>query len=441
MKNSTFNQLLHRSIPGGSHTYSKGDDQFPDNAPRGIKKGKGAWVWDIEDNKYLDCSMGLGSVTLGHAFKPIVNKVVEEMERGINFQRPSYIELEAAEKFLSLFDEDYMIKFSKNGSNSTTAAIKLARAYTGKNKIAFPEDHPFFSFDDWFIISKECNKGIPKVYDSLSIKFKSCDINSFKELILKEKDQLACIIMEPQKFSCGNCNCFLSPYEYMKEVIKICNENNIVFILDEMVSGFKIELPGAVKKYDLKPDLITYGKGIANGFSCSALVGKRKIMNLGSILTIGAEKVFLTSTTHGGETHSLRALISTIDFYTENNVVERINEKGNRIINFSRTLIAKYNLQKLITVSNTTWTPIWFFNNYKSHHSLKLKTIFLKEMIANKILFQGAIVPSFSHGDLEIEYFLNGFEKSLHAFSEMVKRDHFEIDENEVIKPVFRKHV
>tara|TARA_B100000768_G_C11229955_1_gene354599 strand:+ start:27 stop:770 length:744 start_codon:yes stop_codon:yes gene_type:complete len=247
--------------------------------------------------------------------------------------------------------------------------------------------------------------------------------------------------MEPQKFSCGNCNCSLSPFEYVKKVIKICNENNIVFILDEMVSGFKIELPGAVKKYDLKPDLITYGKGIANGFSCSSLVGKREIMNLGSILTIGAEKVFLTSTTHGGETHSLRALISTIDFYTENNVIEKINEKGNRIINSSRTLIAKYNLQKLITVSNTTWTPIWFFNNYKSHHSLKLKTVFLKEMISNKILFQGAIVPSFSHGDSEIEYFLNGFEKSLHTFSEMVKRDHFEIDENEVIKPVFRKYV
>jgi len=441
MKKSTFSELLHHYIPGGSHTYSKGDDQFPDNAPRGIKKGKGAWVWDIEDNKYLDCSMGLGSVTLGHAFNPILNTVFKEMKNGVNFQRPSYIELEAAEKFLSLFEEDYMIKFSKNGSNSTTAAIKLARAFTGKNKVAFPKDHPFFSFDDWFIISKECNKGIPKVFEPLSITFKSCDINSVKEMILKEKHELACIIMEPQKFSCGNCNCNLSPYDYIKEVINLCNENNIVFILDEMVSGFKIDLPGSVKKYNLKPDLITYGKGIANGFSCSALVGRREIMNLGSILTKGSEKVFLTSTTHGGETHSLRALISTIDFYSENNVIDKINEKGEYIINYSKSLIAKYNLEELISVSNTTWTPIWFFNDYKNHSSLKLKTIFLKEMIANKILFQGAIVPSFSHNDLEIKYFLNGFEKSLRVFSELVKNDFLDINENEVIKPVFRKYV
>jgi len=441
MNKNKFSDLMHHYIPGGCHTYSKGDDQFPDNAPKGIIKGKGAWVWDIEDNKYLDCSMGLGSVTLGHAFKPIINKVVEEMENGINFQRPSYIELEAAEKFLSLFEEDYMIKFSKNGSNSTTAAIKLARAFTGKNKIAFPEDHPFFSFDDWFISSKKCNKGIPKVFEHLSVTFKSCEIKSVKNMILKEKDQLACIIMEPQKFSCGSCSCSSSPYDYIKEVIKLCNENNIVFILDEMVSGFKIDLPGAVKKYDLKPDIITYGKGIANGFSCSVLVGKREIMNLGSILAKGSEKVFLTSTTHGGETHSLRALISTIDFYKENNVIEKLNTKGKYIINCSESLIVKYNLQNLISVSNTTWTPIWFFNDYKNHQSLKMKTIFLREMIANKILFQGALVPSFSHNDLELDFFLNGFEKSLAVFSEMVKNDSLNMIESKVIKPVFRQYV
>ena len=134
IKNSTeYKNKIHQLIPGGAHTYSKGDDQFPSNAPAAISKGKGAWVWDIDGNKFLDCTMGLSSVSLGHAYPPVIKAVKDELQLGVNFQRPSYIEKEMAEKFLNLIPQHDRIKFSKNGSTATTAAIKLSRAFTGEN--------------------------------------------------------------------------------------------------------------------------------------------------------------------------------------------------------------------------------------------------------------------------------------------------------------------
>ena len=141
---------IHKLIPG-AHTYSKGDDQFSENAPAAISYGKGSYVWDIDGNKFLDCSMGLSSVSLGHAHKPVIDAVKKEIDLGVNFQRPSYIEHEMAKVFLSLIPKHGMIKFTKNGSTATSAAVKLARAKTGRKLIAFPSDHPLFSYDDWFI--------------------------------------------------------------------------------------------------------------------------------------------------------------------------------------------------------------------------------------------------------------------------------------------------
>ena len=153
-KSFEHKKAIHQLIPGGAHTYTKGDDQFPELAPAAIAYGKGSQVWDLDGNQYLDCSMGLTSISLGHAYEPVLEKVRNEIERGVNFQRPSIIEKEIAEKFLDLIPCHDMIKFSKNGSTVTTAAVKIARAFTGRKMIAFPSDHPFYSYDDWFIGSQ-----------------------------------------------------------------------------------------------------------------------------------------------------------------------------------------------------------------------------------------------------------------------------------------------
>ncbi len=141
----------HEIIPGGAHTYSKGDDQFPECAPPFIVRGKGCHVWDHEGNEFIEYGMGLRAVTLGHAFEPVVQAAYKQMQLGANFTRPATIEFEAAEEFLRFIEGADMVKFAKNGSDVTTAAVKLARAFTGRDMIAMCSDHPFFSTDDWFI--------------------------------------------------------------------------------------------------------------------------------------------------------------------------------------------------------------------------------------------------------------------------------------------------
>jgi glutamate-1-semialdehyde 2,1-aminomutase len=441
-KNAIFKSEVHDYIPGGAHTYSKGDDQFPDNAPAAISHGKGAWVWDLEGNKYLDCSMGLTSVSLGHAYPDVLEDVWEEMQKGVNFQRPSYIELEMAKQFLALIPQHAMVKFAKNGSTVTTAAVKLARAYTGRKLIAFPADHPFYSYDDWFIGSTVCDKGVPEEITQLSVTFKSCDIESLQALFAKYPGQIAAVITEPEKPHCNvNCTCSQSVGEFLTEAIKLTRSEGSIFILDEMVTGFKTDLPGSISKYGLDPDLATWGKGIANGFSFCALTGKKEIMELGGIRNTGEEKVFLISTTHGAETHALRAGIKTIEIFKAKNVIDHIRSTALKLESSTKDIIQKYRLVDFIEVQGKDWILGFVFKNKDKKIDAVYRTYFLKQMFSQGILFQGAFVPCLSHNDDELKCFLEAFEKACVAFKSAVEEGVDLVALGSVIKPVFRKYL
>ena len=442
MKRSQSNQYrksIHQLIPGGAHTYSKGDDQFPENAPAAISHGKGAYVWDIDDNKFLDCSMGLTSVSLGHSYSPVIDAIKEELDRGVNFQRPSYIEKEMAESFLSIVPQHDRIKFSKNGSTATTAAVKLARAYTGRKLVAFPADHPFYSYDDWFIGKTKCNRGVPDEVSDLTITFKSCNLDSLKALFEEYPNQIAAVITEPEKPYCSNCSCLLSSGDYLQQAIEFTQENGAVFILDEMVSGFKVDFPGAISKYGLKPDLATWGKGIANGFSFCALTGKKDIMDLGGILAEGEEKVFLISSTHGGETNAIRAGIKTIEEFKDKNVIGHINTVGNELILKAKALITANQLEAFIDVMSCPWMPSFIFKNKAGSVCNGHRTFFMQEMIKENILFQGIVAPSLSFTNNEMNHFLKGFESCIKKYKAILSDGY----ENHLIgaptKVVFRK--
>ena len=445
MKNKesiNYKEEIHDLIPGGAHTYSKGDDQFSENAPAAIAYGKGAYVWDLDGNKFLDCSMGLSSVSLGHAFDEVLEEVKKELELGVNFQRPSYIERDMAKAFLALVPQHDMIKFTKNGSTATSAAVKLARAKTGRKYIAFPSDHPFFSYDDWFIGKTPCNKGVPDEISQLSLTFKSCDLNSLKELFKDYPNQIAGVIMEPERVSCSNCQCTTSVENYLKMAIAETQENGAVFILDEMVTGFKMGLPGAISKYNLTPDLATWGKGIANGFSFCAITGSREIMTLGGIIAEGEEKVFLTSTTHGGETHAIRAAIKTIDVFKKNNVVEHTHKIGEEIIARTNALLTQHNLHDSIEVIPCPWIVAFTFKDKKGEYCSMHRTFFMQEMIKQNILFQGVFIPCFTHREQEVNDFIQGFENSLNRYAKAFFNNDVEDSLNgEATKPVFRKYL
>lgn len=439
-KSNAYRQAIHQLIPGGAHTYSKGDDQFPENAPAAISHGKGGYVWDVDGNKFLDCSMGLTSVSLGHAYAPVLDAVKEELTKGVNFQRPSYIEKEMAETFLSMIPQHDRIKFSKNGSTATTAAVKLARAHTGRKLVAFPVDHPFYSYDDWFIGKTACNKGVPEEISDLTVTFKSCDIESLEALFDQYPDQIAAVITEPEKPHCANCNCSISTATYLEKAIELTQAKGAVFILDEMVTGFKVDFPGAISKYNLQPDLATWGKGIANGFSFCALTGKKEIMDLGGILSEGEEKVFLISSTHGGETHAIRAGIKTIEEFKENNIIDHIHSIGNKLIEKTTALIKEKALSAFIDVVPCPWMVSFVFKDKDGGICNGHRTYFMQEMINNNILFQGIVVPSLSFSDEELTFFLNAFEKCITNYKEILGQDFKSQLKGSPTKAVFRKY-
>jgi glutamate-1-semialdehyde aminotransferase len=439
-KSNFYRDSIHKLIPGGAHTYSKGDDQFPLLSPAAISHGKGAYVWDIDGNMYLDCSMGLTSVSLGHAYKPVLDAVSFELENGVNFQRPSVLEKETAEKFLALLPQHDMIKFAKNGSIVTTAAVKLARAFTGRKLVAFPGDHPFYSYDDWFIGTTTCNKGVPNEFSNLSVAFKSCDINSLKELFHRYPGQIACVITEPEKSPCGNgCNCSQSPAVFLKEAIDLAHQEGALFIIDEMVSGFKSHFPGSMTKYDLKPDMATWGKGIANGFSFCALTGTKEIMELGGINNIGEEKVFLISTTHGGETHAMAAANATIDVFQQQDVVNHNHQIGDALIKGCKEAIISTTSSNLVDIISCNWLVAFTFKDSQGQLNAAMRTLAMQEMIKRGVLFQGAFSPCFSHSLDDVAYFVEAFTQTLGVLQEGEKVGVENILVGESAKPVFRK--
>lgn len=438
-KSDLYKKEIHNIIPGGCHTYSKGDDTFPINAPAAISHGKGAYVWDIDGNKFLDVTMGLTSVTLGHAFNKINKAVTSEINKGVNFQRPSYIEREFAKLFLDLIPNHQMIKFAKNGSTVTTSAIKLARAYSNRKLIAFPEDHPFFSYDDWFIGSTKCSFGVPNEISNLSVTFKSCSLDSLKNLFNKYPGQIAGVIMEPKRNNCdNNCNCSITNSEYLKRASNIIHENNSVFILDEMITGFKESFPGVTVSQGINSDITTWGKSISNGFSFACMTGKSKIMNIGSILNEGERKFFMSSTTHGGETIGIRAAIETVKFYKENDVIQYNQNIGREIFNGCIRIIKKNQLEKNIYINKCYWMLIFNFNHENTDLIVHLNTLFSFEMIKHGVLIQNSFLPSFSFGKNEVKIFLSAFSNSLKKIKTLIDKEN-ELRKIKPVKKVFRK--
>lgn len=429
-----YRRIIHTLIPGGAHTYSKGDDQFPIRAPAAIDRGKGAYVWDIDGNKFLDGLMGLTAVGLGHAYDSVTNRVVQEIQKGTNFSRPSVLEREMAEKFLVIVPQHDMIKFAKNGSTVTTAAVKLARAYTGREMVAFPYDHPFYSYDDWFIGSTKCSRGVPEAMKAQSTTFKADDLDSLQEMFDQHSGKIACVISEPEKYN-------VLDKDYLQKAIELTHKNGAIYIVDEMITGYKTSFPGSIAKFDVTPDLTTWGKGIANGFSFTCLTGKKEIMELGGIQKSGEEKVFLASTTHGGETVGIAAALATLEEYKQHDVV-RYNQKiGEQFILTTKKLLQKYELESYINQVGFNWSPSLNFKNAKKEPCMGMRTLFNQEMVRRGVLFQGIFSPSYSHGQTELDHIEWAIEKSLEIYLKGLEDGYERHLQGEPIQPVFRKFV
>jgi glutamate-1-semialdehyde 2,1-aminomutase len=434
-RSRAFSRAIHDVIPGGAHTYSKGDDQFPLDAPAAITHGKGARVWDLDGNEFIDCSMGLTSVSIGHGYEPVAKAVAEAAYLGTNFQRPAALELEAARKFLATVQSGDMVKFAKNGSTVTTAAVKLARAYTGRNRIAIASEHPFFSYDDWFIAATACDAGIPAPTKALTVGFSYGDLASVEALFTNKDHDIGCLIMEPLKFT--------PPKEgFLDGVRELCSEHGVVFILDEMICGFKWALGGAQQYLGVKPDLATWGKGIANGFSACALTGRAEIMEIGGIRRTGADKVFLISTTHGAETTGLAAMVATIDAFQHHGMIDSNWQRGTDLQKRLRQVIAKHDLGSALELAGYPCLFALVCRNACGQPDDAFRTLMMQEMIARGVLFQGLFYPTWSHQQPELDYMARAFDESCSVYRRAIDLGTCEgLLVGPAAKPVFRKKI
>ncbi len=433
-KNSDlYRNKIHDLIPGGAHTYSKGDDQFPVLSPAAITHGKGSRCWDIDGNEYIDTLMGLTSISLGHAYDPVLDRVKQELDKGVNFSRPSIIEMEMAEKFLSLVPQHDRIKFSKNGSVATTAAVKLSRAYTGRNIVARPADHPFYSYDDWFIGSTDCDFGVPEEIKNMTVTYKSDSLEDLERMFNEYPDQIACIISEPEKWN-------EIPDGYYQKAIDLAHKHGALWIMDEMITGFKTDFPGSIKKFNAEPDMATWGKGIANGFSFCALTGKKEIMDYGGIKREGKPKVFLVSTTHGGETHAIAAGLATIEIFENEDVIGHNHRIGDRFIHGVNRILDARNLQDYFDLTGFNWSVGLIVKNAQKEPDMFFRTLFMQEMIKRGVLYQGILSPCYSHTNEDIDHMLQAFDESCAVFEQALELGYERYLVGDEIKPVFRKY-
>lgn len=448
-----FSERLNSVIPGGAHTYSRGDDQFPLNAPQILLKGKGAYVWDGDGKKYLDYGMALRAVTLGYANERVNEAAIRQIENGVNLTRASLIELEAAELMVDLIPSAEMVKFAKNGSNVTTAAVKIARAYTGRKYVCFPRQHPFFSFDDWFIGATPLTRGIPEEYTKYSLLFDYNDLASLEKLFNEHPNEIACVIMEPATTinpcsdDCSRvkslseicATCQNNKSNFLHKVKEVCHRNGALFILDEMITGFRWHLQGAQAWFGIEPDMSTFGKGMANGFAIAALTGKKEFMKVGGIKEEGMERTFLVSTTHGAEMPALGAFVETVKFYKENNVIKHLWEYGAKLFNGINDISRSLGIIDNFYIDGGYAIMNYITKGNSGNISLPLRTLFSQEMIKNGVLFPW-IAISFAHGENELNKTFEAVQKSLEIYKLALESgvDKFLVGPS--IKPVFRKY-
>jgi len=422
----------HEVIPGGAHTYAKGDDQFPANAPPFLVRGQGCRVWDGAGNEYLEFGMGLRSVTLGHGYEPVVEAAARQMRQGINFTRPSPLELECAEALLELLPAAEMIKFAKNGSDVTTAAVKLARAHTGRDLVAICKDHPFFSTDDWFIGSTAMPGGVPERVRAMTVGFRYNDLESAEALFRERGNEIACVILEAETIE--------PPRDrFLHRLRELAHRHGAIFVLDEMITGFRWDLPGAQTYYDLAPDLSAFGKALGNGFAVSALAGRRKLMELGGLKT-DQERVFLLSTTHGAETHCLAAALETIRVYRTDDVVSVLWRQGERLRRGVEAAIAELQLEGHFVVLGRPCNLVYGTRDREKLPSQPYRTLFLQELVRRGVIAPSFVV-SFAHGNAEIDRAVEAVRGALMVYRKALEDGVERYLEGPAVKPVFRPRV
>jgi len=410
-------------IPAGTQTLSKGPTQYVDGvAPKYLVRGHGSHIWDVDGNEYIDYPMALGAVLLGYNYPAVNEAIARQLQDGITFSLMHPLEVEVSELLHELIPCAEMVRFGKNGSDATTGAIRVARAYTGREKIAHCGYH---GWHDWYIGSTTRNKGVPRSYIDHQFGFSFNDLETLKSVFDKNPREIAAVIMEPYGSTL--------PHEGFLEGVKDLTHNNgAVLIFDEVATGFRFHLCGIHQRFGVDPDLACFGKAMANGMPISALVGRAEIMQV-------LDDVFY-SFTFGGECLSLAAAKATLTELQNRNVIPYLWENGTRLQEGFNRLASDYAMQKYVECVGLPPRTYPVFQNIGDTPALVVKSLFQQEVIKRGVLaISAGHCMCFSHTVDDIEYTLGVYQEAFDILAKAAREGTIAKQvEGRPVQPVFR---
>ncbi len=418
-----FKERAKRLIPSCTQTFSKGPTQYIQGvAPVFLSRGVGSHVWDADGNEYIDYPMALGAIILGYNYPRVTQAAREILDQGTTFSLPHPLEVEVAEMLCEIVPCAEMVRFAKNGSDATTAAVRAARAITGRDMVACCGYH---GWHDWFIGTTTRRKGVPARVAELTLPFRYNDPDSLEDLFQEHPGQIAAVIMEPIGVE--------EPQEgFLAGVRDVAHSNGSLLIFDEVVTGFRMALGGAQQLFGIEPDLATFGKAMANGFPISAVVGKRQYMEV-------FDEIFF-STTFGGEIVGLAAAAATMKELREKNVPAQIWARGQRLKEGYTVLAQEHGLEKYTACVGLPPRTVILFKDETGVESLTLKSLFQQECLKRGILFSGSQNLCFSHSDADLHHTFEVFNAALRVLRIALKAGDVTARlEGPAVVPVFRR--
>ncbi|MDT3696914.1 MAG: aminotransferase class III-fold pyridoxal phosphate-dependent enzyme [Ignavibacterium sp.] len=420
-KSDEYYKIALDLIPAQTQTLAKGTGQnIKGVAPKFLQKGKGSHVWDVDGNEYIDYTMGVGPLSLGYAYEKVDEAISEQLKNGITFSMPHPLEVEVAELIHKIIPNAESIRYSRGGAEVVSGAVRVSRAYTGKNKVLCCGYH---GWHDWYISVTDRNKGIPQSIQDMTFTFNYNDIQSVIDSI---DDDTACVILEPFVFEEPKDN-------FLQKLRDVCTKKGIVLVFDEMWTGFRISLGGAQEFFGIKADLACFSKAVANGMPLSVLTGKKEIMSL-------FEKDVFFFNTFGGEALSLAAAKATINEMIEKNVQSQLAKQGNKLKAGYNSITEKLGLNYTKCSGYDCRTIITFDAEKSGRNPLEMKSLVQQEMIKRGILWGGFHNISFSHSDNDVNYTLKAYEDVLPILKKAVdEKDIKKYLKGEPVEPVFRK--
>ena len=397
--NALYKRAL-RTVPSASQTLSKSASSFVRGAsPLFLERGEGCHVWDVDGNRYIDFVLGLLPVVLGYRDPDVDAAIRKQLERGITFSLSTELEVELAEILVDLIPCAEMVRFGKNGSDVTSAAIRLARAHTGRDRVAVCGYH---GWHDWYIGTTTRNLGVPETVRKLSAAFAFNDLDSLDRLLGRTPDKFAAIILEPESVD-------LPAPGFLEGVRALADRHSAVLIFDEIVSGFRSHIGGAQERYGVVPDLATFGKAMGNGMPISAIVGRTAIMRT-------MDEIFFSGT-FGGETLSLAAALATIRKLEREDAVQCNQQIGRWLAESLRDGLERHGLSMRYKVKGPDWRPI--VSTLAHDYPANLATSLLRqELVANGLLMGSGVNICFAHGAPHVvEEAARAFDKAFAAIA------------------------